>query len=861
MSLEAVPHQRTLQSTTTGLRNILPELTSVADEDVADQDVTESREQLKIELEAARCEVAYLQMISSQTRHAVIVTTPIGEVEWVNDAFSRLTGYDRHDVVGTQLSDFLRGPDTDEAVITAIRAKLTLHQPVDTEILHHRRDGSPYWLHLQIQPIFNDDGELANFVSTQADITDQKEQAKRLTGSQQIYQDLFETTRDAIMSLGKEGFFNCNDATLKLFGYDTREEFCACCPSDVSPEFQPNGRTSADAVNEVVTLAFQNGICRFEWQHCRRDGSLFDAEVVLSRYQVGSEPVLQASVRDISERKAAEAELIDAKVSAEHASEAKSEFLANMSHEIRTPLNGILGFTEVLKNGQYPTAKRGEYLDLIHNSGKHLLGLINDILDLSKVEAGKMDFDCQPCSVWEIVDEVTSGMKIEAMRKKLFLRASSDGEFPAIVQTDSIRLKQLLTNLIGNALKFTESGGVTVSVAYSEPDKLPVADGFNAQSIAIEVQDTGIGISKNAQSQIFTAFNQADNSITRRFGGTGLGLTISRRIVEALGGQLQLESVEGAGSKFRIVLPVRVLDETAMIEPTSIHFIGEEVRRSNEQKSLVQPNSESSFAYSNTRLSGRRILLCEDGETNRELVELVLREAGANVTSVVNGQLGVQEIQHFPNQFDLVLMDMQMPVMDGYSASTKMRELGFIQPIIALTAHAMQGDRQRCLDAGCTGYLTKPIDIPQLLIAVGDAIENSEATDKDHNHDVSDQVDQQREPQAIQNELDPNGIVSTLPTEMPAFASIVNRFIQRLPNQIAGLQDTVRRSDWEQMLKQAHALKGAGGTVGFDCFTEPAERLETAAQKRDEAAAQDQIELIYGFSMRLEKPSQPVAIT
>ena len=817
--------------------------------DAAGQNGGMCRDQLEMQLESARREIARLQMISSHTLHSVTVKNANGEIEWVNEAFTKLTGYVLSEVEGKRAADFLQGPNTDAATVDDIYEKLALQRTVDAEIQIYHRDGQPRWIHLQVWPVFDDDGILTNFIATQVDITAQKEQAERLTGSQQIYQDLFDTTRDAIMSLGKEGFFDCNDATLKLFGYDTREEFCKCCPSDVSPEFQSDGRTSVDVANEVVGQAFQDGISRFEWRHCRRDGTLFDAEVVLSRYQVGSEPVLQASVRDISERKAAEAVLIDAKDSAEQASQAKSEFLANMSHEIRTPLNGILGFTEVLKNGEYPQAKRSEYLDLIHSSGKHLLGLINDILDLSKVEAGKMEFECRPCSVWQIVDEVVSGMKIEAKRKDLFLRASANCQLPANVETDPIRLKQLLTNLIGNALKFTESGGVSVSIGYS------ASDDPSSPTITLEVKDTGIGISEDSQQQIFAAFNQADNSITRRFGGTGLGLTISRRIVEALGGRLQVESVKGAGSTFEIILPVQVLDDVAMVDPGAISCVGDDCTASGDLK--ITQQQESSLTSADSRLSGRHILLCEDGEINRELVELILSEAGVKVTTAINGQLGLQAFQRSPDQFDLVLMDMQMPVMDGYSAASKLREMGYRGPILALTAHAMQGDRQRCIDAGCNGYLTKPIDIAQLLLVIGDAIGVNTGQIKMIDKNIPDTASPKSE---RQEGIDANSgrsigspISSTLPTEMPAFASIVNRFIKQLPSQIRCMHDAAYQGEWDSLERQAHALMGAGGTVGFSCFTEPARRLEQAGGDQDQSSALDQLAIIEQLSGRLEK--------
>jgi len=660
---------------------------------------------------------------------------------------------------------------------------------------------------------------------------------KSLEGSEGIYRDLYETSRDAIMLLGENNkFLSCNDAGLKLFGFESREEFLACRPQDLSPEFQADGRPSPEAVKDVVGKAYQDGKNQFEWLHCRRDGTSFDAEVFLSRYQTEKGLVLQASVRDISERKAAQAELIDAKQAAEQANQAKSDFLANMSHEIRTPLNGILGFTEMLRRGDYSKAKRDEHLQLIQSSGKHLLKLINDILDLSKIEAGKMEFEHQPCSIWNIIQEVTSELNFRAIDRGLSLQLDARTALPETVPSDAVRLKQLLTNLVCNSLKFTESGGVTISASCVQPDQNSVSS-ESSPSIVIEVQDTGIGIAPENLQQIFAPFNQADNSITRRFGGTGLGLAICTRIVAGLGGQIEVESEAGVGSLFRVTLPIDCRDGVAMVEPTML--------LSEATHQLVDQWSREGDGGSAQKLpTGTRVLLCEDGDTNRELVQLVLEEAGAKVTTAVNGKLGLQAIKDQPDQFDLVLMDMQMPVMDGYTATTQLRQFGFDRPIIALTAHAMRGDEQRCLDAGCSKYLTKPIDIPQLLFAIRDALHpGNAATSPKLTPEVSTPTDHE------------SPIHSALPMELTAFQLIVERFVvEKMPAAIEEIQAAVDQEDWQQLAERAHALVGSGGTVGFACFTEPARKLEQAARDRDVATAQNLLQEIKNLTGRLVNP-------
>ena len=814
------------------------------------------RQIAEAELKSSRQDIKRLRMIASKTLHAVIMTDAVGQIEWVNDAFTRLTGYSRNEVQGCRPGEILQGEGTDPATVLLIREKLAAHEPVDVEILNYDRAGKKYWGRLNIIPVFNDEGVLTNFVGTQQDITQSKKQAELLDGSELIYRELFRTTRDALMSLNDAGFFDCNDAALRLFGFDSVEAFCACHPRDVSPEFQPSGRPSLEAAQEMILRALQDGNCAFEWRHRRYDGTEFDAEVLLSRYHIETGPVIQASVRDISQRKAAEAVLIDAKLAAESANLAKSEFLANMSHEIRTPLNAILGFTDVLRRGDYVRDDGNDFLQLIQGSGKHLLGLINDVLDLSKIESGMMEFESEPCSVWSIVQDVAAALKVQAAEKGLSLNVVAKTHLPVSIPSDPLRLRQLLTNLVGNAVKFTESGGVRIAVSSVEAQSIAATSEAQGSDLVIEVQDTGVGIAEESLEKIFAPFNQADNSITRRFGGTGLGLSISQRIAEGLGGQIEVRSEEGRGSTFYVTLP-DASESSATARQESSQIIAASPLRPEavESEAEVVADSISGFAQ---LPSGTHVLLCEDGHTNREFVRLVLTEANARVTTANDGKLGFDAIVDQPEAFDLVLMDMQMPTMDGYAATRKLREIGYRRPIIALTAHAMRGDRQRCLDAGCTGYVTKPIDIDQLLMAIGDGLRSSAAgQDMDPTAaagnlpGVGPQIANDRSP------ADESPIVSTLPSNV-GFGPIISEFVEDLPAKIASFQNAIQRGDWRQLVEDAHSFKGAGGTVGFGCFTEPANRLGQAAKAGDRNAAESQLEQIRSLVGRLVNPETAV---
>jgi len=393
-----------------------------------------------------------------------------------------------------------------------------------------------------------------------------------------------------------------------------------------------------------------------------------------------------------------EAEVRSARDQAEAASKAKSDFLANMSHEIRTPMGAILGYAELLTDAGQSVEQRADCVATIRRSGEHLLSLINDILDLSKIEAGRMTVEIIDCHPGQIAEEAVSLMAVRANAKGIALRLQIDSA-DAWVRSDPLRLRQVLFNLMGNAIKFTEKGEVVVTVT-AEPS--PTHAGRVAVRIA--VRDSGIGIAPEHMRKLFGAFAQADASTTRKFGGTGLGLMISKRFAEMLDGDIEVRSQPGCGSTFTLALlcepgavPARAADENGSLGPIAAH---------------AEPGD---------RLAGR-ILLAEDGPDNQRLLCFHLRTAGAEVEIAENGRLAVDKAAASLREgraFALILMDMHMPELDGYGATDELRRKGWTGPIVALTAHAMGGDREKCLAAGCDEYLTKPIDRAGLIAMCG----------------------------------------------------------------------------------------------------------------------------------------------
>lgn len=368
-----------------------------------------------------------------------------------------------------------------------------------------------------------------------------------------------------------------------------------------------------------------------------------------------------------------------------HADASKSSFLANMSHEIRTPLTAILGFADSLVDDS-TEEERQTAIATIRRNGQHLLAVINDILDLSKIEAGQLTLELVSCNPAEVLESAIALLQIKADAKSLPLLVTVDQRTPASIKTDPTRLRQVLFNIVDNAIKFTPHGSVQV--------RLSVAEAAQGHELRFSVIDTGVGVAEEQKSRLFRPFSQGDSSITRTHGGTGLGLVICRRLMQALGGTIRLEAnPEQQGSKFVVTLPCTLTEAT--------------------QQDAKSPASETQVVTPTRLALDAHVLLVEDGPDNQRLFGMILRKAGATVDVAENGQLALEAIaanQQDPAAapFDLILMDMQMPVLDGYSATRALRERGYHGPIIALTAHAMQGDRERCLDAGCDGYLTKP---------------------------------------------------------------------------------------------------------------------------------------------------------
>jgi signal transduction histidine kinase/ActR/RegA family two-component response regulator len=391
----------------------------------------------------------------------------------------------------------------------------------------------------------------------------------------------------------------------------------------------------------------------------------------------------------------------------ERANQAKNEFLANMSHEIRTPMTAILGYAELCLAPDIPETDRRRYAEIIHQNGEHLLSVINDILDVSKIEAGRMTVEPTLCSPFEVVSEVRALMEVRAREKGLELAVERQGAIPELVRTDPTRLRQILLNLLNNAIKFTEQGRVVL--------RFGIEHAPDTERLAFEVEDTGVGLSSDQIERVFKPFVQADTSTTRKYGGSGLGLAISRTLARMLGGDLSCTSEPGKGSTFRVVIDPGTLVGVRRLE--------------DEPEPKRAPRSILPALGPGPDMHGR-VLLAEDVAVNRRLISTILLRAGIRVEEAENGRAALEKTlvaREAGQPFDIVFMDMQMPEMDGYEATRELRKAGYLRPIVALTSHSMSGERQRCLEAGCDEYMTKPIDRLMLLQVLGRFLPSVEA--------------------------------------------------------------------------------------------------------------------------------------
>ncbi|WP_194242451.1 PAS domain S-box protein [Gimesia benthica] len=897
------------------------------------------------ELKKYHDQVEKLSLVASKTQHSVIISDAQGRIEWVNSAFSELTGYELAEIEGKKPGEILQGPHTDPATAAVIRNHLQQQKSIAVEIINYDRRQREYWVELKIDPVFDDAGTLINFIATQVDITARKQSELALRKATGQFERLLTADILGIMTCRLDGRIEqINDELLRILGYsyedaiDNQLNWQELTP----PEWAP---MDLAAIEELS----QTGHAKpFEKEYLRKDGTRIPVVIGVTMLDEADDLCL-CFVLDVTSQKATEESLKIAKQTAEEASRAKSEFLANMSHELRTPLNGIIGMTELLGLTKLDQ-RQHQFVDACRTSGESLLYLINDILDFSKIEAGKLELDQQAFDLEKLMIDTVSTMAWRAAEKGLELPYYVEPATRRMLNGDSNRLRQVLVNLIGNAVKFTEAGEVVVRVESVSMTQDQLKARFS-------ISDTGIGISEEKIGRLFQSFSQADTSTTRNYGGTGLGLAISKEIVELMGGTIGIESEPGTGSTFWFEIPFQVVSDRTETSPQTSSLEGKRALIAEENQTwrqilceyalelkldavavstfaevqeAIEAGTQNNVAYDlllvNSELAGpdelklwnssredlphtvlllnsledqldseqkrevdatickplhRRqllsviegvlngreehgglktvesieeyttseqprlpaahVLIAEDQSINQMYMEELLKALGCTCETALNGLETIEAVKR--SQFDLILMDCQMPEMDGFEASRQIRQLeadGILSghiPIVALTANAVKGDREVCLQAGMDDYLSKPVQTNQIREVFARLLEQ-QADPSDSSRADCDQSEQSR----AESPIDSQQLWERCFKNLDFANSLLNELEAVGPDRITEIQENADQQNLTGIADAAHALKGTAGILCASPLYDLSLQVEKASQ--NESYTDDLNELI-----------------
>ncbi len=642
-----------------------------------------------------------LALVASRTANAVLITDADWRIEWANDSFLRFFGYEFDEIKGRRPGELLSGPDSSPEAIAAIDTACHAGQAFHGEILNYTKSGEPRWMELDIQPVKAASGRITGYLALQLDITERKRIQQTLTQKEAELRFIFNSAPIGLSWrwVGPDGQQRrlTNDAHVMILGV-SREQM-----ADMSIFRSLSDPADWEQQQRLYERLERGEIDHFsiEKRYRRLDGRIVWAELTFHRFRSEHGGFQEVStVVDLTPLKQQSAELQKAKEAAEAANRAKSQFLAMMSHEIRTPMNGVIGMTSLLLDSELSQQQR-DYVETIRNSGETLLTIINDILDFSKIESGRLDLERAEFGLEQVINGALDLLAPRAAEKNLLLRCEMDEGMPVVVRGDPTRLRQILVNLVGNAVKFTPKGEVMLAARVAAREA-------TRTELLFAVRDTGIGIAPDALARLFQPFSQVDASTSRRFGGTGLGLVISKRLVEMMGGRLWVESQEAQGSTFYFTILVEVVGTSR--SPFASH----------QAKSSVVPAAPVAMPPSGPASRPERVLIAEDNGVNQKVAALMLEKLGFRADVAGDGREVLQALKR--QHYDIILMDVQMPELDGLEAARAIRlewsERADRPWIIALTANAMESDRHACMAAGMDDYISKPIIYEELAAAL-----------------------------------------------------------------------------------------------------------------------------------------------
>jgi PAS domain S-box-containing protein len=721
------------------------------------------------------------QQLFAIDQHTIVsIADSAGNINYANQRFVDISGYSLDELIGANHRIVNSGLHP-ESLFEDLWRTIKSGKVWSGELCNRRKDGKLYWVSATMVPFLDEEGVPFGYMSIRSDITplklaeaslrktvfDLNERVKEWTCLNAVTQALQNETlsEDELLS---------NVVGLLPSGWlapdETHARISYRADRYLSPGFQESG------LRQVAAIPNSEPADRIEIFRV----APMDIEIsFLEQEQVLLESIA-AQIGQAMERSRTRKELLAARDAAEAANRAKSDFLANMSHEIRTPMNGIIGMADLALDAS-SESERKEYIEIVRRSADSLLGIINDILDFSKIEVGKLVVEQVGFDLVRTVNECLRPLLVRAQEKRLSFRCIFDENVPTHVSGDPTRLRQVLVNLIGNAIKFTDSGEVSISIEASGAPN-------GRTMLHFSVKDSGIGIPQDKLGTIFESFSQADTSTTRKYGGSGLGLTITQRLVSLMGGSLEVESCLGSGSTFRFTLPFMLAESSTMV--------------TTENKPVLS-------------MSPMRVMLVEDHPVNQMLATRLLEKWGHQITLAENGQQALDRLSA-GEQFDVVLMDMQMPVMGGIEATQRIRAMEVERnlvphKIVAMTANAMQGDREACLAAGMNDYLSKPIKQAELA-------EKLSALDSSRGSETS-APGNQLAAAFTPPTFDYRTAIGAMDAEIIDILRPV--FLEHYAQDCVGLQSALDSLNADEIIRQIHGLKGNLAAFGAD----PAERL------------------------------------
>ncbi len=742
----------------------------------------------------------YLSIVNSMKNIIYYHTDMNGILFDISDSISRITGFTREEVIGKPVTSIYSSPDHQEIMLKEL---LTNGKIEEYRLVLKSKVGSGAEVIINSTLIHDADGYPKNILSILHDVTETQRAIKSHQYSEEKFKAIAQSTQDAIIMMNEKGLISfVNKAGMMMFGYTEKEMLGENLHELIAP---PQYLSSFRNGFEVFKTTGEGLVVgrTLEIEARRKNGSDFPVELSISATRMNDNWYSIGIIRDITERRRVERDIVEASEAAENASRTKSEFLANMSHEIRTPLNSIIGATDLLSETDLDSEQM-KLIEMMHSSGESLLALINDILDISRIEAGKITLEEISFNLNDLLTRICDTLSVRSSQKNLSMTFELKPEVPDLLIGDPNKLRQILVNLIGNAIKFTETGGISVSVEN-------IGTSENCSTLSFSVSDTGIGIPSAKLESIFNMFTQADASVTRNFGGTGLGLAISKKLVHLMHGDISVESTTGEGTTFSFTVKFAIPEQGA--EQTSENL--------SQDSTKIETGEHGSLS----------ILLVDDSPDNRFLINAFLKKESCSIVEASNGSIAVEL---FPTEiWDIILLDMQMPVMDGFQATKKIREIEEKRgidhtPIVALTAHSINTEVKKCLDAGCDVHLAKPVSKAILIKLINDITSSSSGFE-----DISNE-------EKIEIHVDPD--------LMP----LIPGYIEHRHEDVIKMMDLLEENSYRDIERCGHSMKGTGAGYGFDMITEIGAFIEIAGREGDRDQIQAGINRLKDYLEKLD---------